>query len=68
MNAINRELVEEATALLGHHRARIVTRDGKLATIYGLCECYRGYDGGAVIGVPVQPEQCFSCWCEWETR
>ena len=54
--------------MLGHHRARLVTRDGELAAIYGLCEQHRGYDGGVVIGILVQPEQCMACVCKWEER
>lgn len=63
------ELLDEAKALLGHHRIRLVTtRDSKLISILGLCERHRGYDGGVVIGVLVQPECCWGCWMEWESK
>jgi len=64
----NSALIEEATALLGHHRLRFCERDGKQACIMGLCEKHQGYKNRVVIGVRVLPGQCFACWVEWEEK
>lgn len=71
MKHYDRELTEEATALLGHHRLRRVNlheEPSETVHIMGLCEKHKDYDGAHVIGVLVQPEQCFPCWCEWEDK
>mgnify|MGYP001572044551 FL=1 len=64
--SVDRELVEEAKVLLGHHRIRRVRIAGdETAIIFGLCDCHQdAYGGPMAIIVPVQPEQCYACWVD----